>query len=92
MGIKLGLQLWNQVYSWPEARYATLRAEELGYDHLWSWEHLLAGDGDPDQETFDAYTLLSAWSQITSRVKLGVLTGCNTFRNPALLGQDRHHS
>lgn len=87
MGIKLGLQLWNQVYSWPEARHAALRAEELGYDHLWSWEHLLAGDGDPDQETFDAYTLLSAWSQITSRVKLGVLTGCNTFRNPALLAK-----
>lgn len=64
-----------------------LRAEELGYDHLWSWEHLLACNGDPHQDTFDAYTLLTAWSQITSRVKLGVLTGCNTFRNPGLLAK-----
>lgn len=87
MGINLGLQLWNQVYDWPEARRGALRAEELGYDHLWSWEHLLAVDGDPRQDTFDAYTLLTAWSQITSRVKLGVLTGCNTFRNPALLAK-----
>jgi hypothetical protein len=27
--------------------------------------------GDPDQDTFDAYTLLSAWSQVTSRVEWG---------------------
>jgi alkanesulfonate monooxygenase SsuD/methylene tetrahydromethanopterin reductase-like flavin-dependent oxidoreductase (luciferase family) len=87
MGIKLGLQLWNQVYDWPEARRAALRAEELGYDHLWSWEHLLACDGDPEQDTFDPYTLLTAWSQFTSTVKLGVLTGCNTFRNPGLLAK-----
>jgi len=87
MGIVLGLQLWNQVYDWPEARHAALRAEELGYDHLWSWEHLLAADGDPDQDTFDPYILLTAWSQITARVKLGVLTGCNTFRSPGLLAK-----
>ena len=87
MGIQLGLQLWNQVYDWPEARRVALKAEELGYDHLWSWEHLLACNGDPYLDTHDAYTLLSAWSQITSRVRLGVLTGCNTFRNPGLLAK-----
>ncbi|NHZ70954.1 MAG: LLM class flavin-dependent oxidoreductase [Proteobacteria bacterium] len=87
MGIKLGLQLWNQAFDWPEARRAALRAEELGYDHLWSWEHLLACVGDPYLETHDAYTLLTAWSQITSTVRLGVLTGCNTFRSPGLLAK-----
>ncbi len=87
MSIRLGLQPWNQAFDWPEARRAALRAEELGYDHLWSWEHLLACDGDPHLDTHDAYTLLTAWSQITSTVKLGVLTGCNTFRNPGLLAK-----
>jgi alkanesulfonate monooxygenase SsuD/methylene tetrahydromethanopterin reductase-like flavin-dependent oxidoreductase (luciferase family) len=87
MGIKLGLQLWNQVFDWPSAAAAARRADELGYDHLWSWEHVMAVMGDPNQDTFDAYTLLAAWSQITSRVKLGVLTGANTFRNPGLLAK-----
>jgi len=59
----------------------------LGYDQLWTWEHALAAMGDPDQDTFDAYTLLSAWSQVTSRVELGVLTGANTFWNPGLLAR-----
>lgn len=87
MGIRLGLQLWNQVFSWSEARDAAKRAESLGYDQLWTWEHALAAMGDPDQDTFDAYTLLSAWSQVTSRVELGVLTGANTFWNPGLLAR-----
>lgn len=87
MGIKLGLQLWNQVYSWPEARGAAIRAEELGYDSLWTWEHALAAMGSPEQDTFDAYTLLTAWSQVTSTVGLGVLTGANTFWNPGLLAK-----
>lgn len=87
MAIKLGLQLWNQVYTWDEAREAAIRAEALGYDSLWTWEHALACMGEPDQDTFDAYTLLTAWSQVTSKVGLGVLTGANTFWNPALLAK-----
>jgi alkanesulfonate monooxygenase SsuD/methylene tetrahydromethanopterin reductase-like flavin-dependent oxidoreductase (luciferase family) len=43
--------------------------------------------GAPDQDTFDAYTLLAGWSQATSQVRLGVLTGANTFWNPALLAK-----
>lgn len=87
MAITLGLQLWNQVFTWPEARGAAIRAEELGYDGIWTWEHALACMGAPHQDTFDAYTLLTAWSQVTSRVTLGVLTGANTFWNPALLAK-----
>ena len=87
MEIKLGLQLWNQVFSWPEARDAAVRAEALGYDNLWTWEHALAAMGSTDQDTFDAYTLLTAWSQVTSKDGLGVLTGANTFWNPGLLAK-----
>ncbi len=87
MAITFGLQLWNQVFSWREAQRAAVRAEELGYDHLWTWEHALACMGEPMQDTFDAYTLLAAWSQATTRVRLGVLTGANTFWNPGLLAK-----
>ena len=87
MEVKFGLQPWNQVYSWPEAREVALRAEALGYDQLWTWEHALACMGAPDQDTFDAYTLLTAWSQVTSNIELGVLTGANTFWNPGLLAK-----
>ena len=85
MAIQLGLQLWNQVFDWTEAARVARRAEELSYDHLWTSEHVVACMGDPGQDTFDPYVLLTAWSQITSRIRLGVLTGANTFRNPGLV-------
>lgn len=87
MSIQFGLQLWNQVFSWAEAKEAALIAEQLGFDSLWTWEHALACMGAPDQDTFDAYTLLTAWSLVTSRMSLGVLTGANTFWNPGLLAK-----
>jgi alkanesulfonate monooxygenase SsuD/methylene tetrahydromethanopterin reductase-like flavin-dependent oxidoreductase (luciferase family) len=87
VAVRLGLQLWNQVFTWSEAEAAAHRAEELGFDDLWTWEHVLACMGAPEQSTFDAYTLLAAWSQVTSRVRLGVLTGANTFWNPGLLAK-----
>jgi len=87
MAVRFGLQLWNQVYTWQEAREAARHAEALGYDSLWTWEHALACMGDPYQDTFDAYTLLAAWSQVTSQAALGVLVGANTFWNPGLLAK-----
>lgn len=87
MAISMGVQLWNQVFTWAEARAAAVRVEALGYEQLWTWEHALACMGSPDQDTFDSYTLLTAWSQVTSKVRLGVLTGANTFWNPGLLAR-----
>ena len=87
MEIRLGVQLWNQVFSWSDAHDAAVQVEALGFDQLWTWEHALAPMGSPDQDTFDSYTLLSAWSQVTTRVELGVLTGANTFWNPGLLAK-----
>lgn len=87
MGIRFGLQLWNQGFDWDETVVAVRTAEELGYEELWSSEHLLAVMGHPHQDTFDGYTLITAWSQLTSRVRLGLLTGANTFRAPGLLAK-----
>ncbi len=87
MPIRLALNPWNQVFTWPESRALAVRSEELGYDELWTWEHVLACMGEPDQDTFDAYTLLTAWSQVTSRVQLGVLVTANSFHNPAMLAK-----
>ncbi|HSG80519.1 MAG TPA: LLM class flavin-dependent oxidoreductase [Acidimicrobiia bacterium] len=87
MAISLGIQLWNQVFTWEESRRAAELVDSLGFDHLWTWEHALACMGEPDQDTFDAYTLLAGWSQVTTNVRLGVLVGANTFWNPGLLAK-----
>ena len=82
--IKLGAQLWSQQTDWPSMRDATLAAEAVGWDSVWTWDHLLAIFGPADQPIFEGWTMLAALAAVTSRIRLGLLVGANTFRNPGL--------
>ncbi len=87
MGVKLGVNLWSQASDWPSFLAAGRRAEELGYDSLWTWDHLYAIFGDPHQPIFEGYTALAALAQATERIRLGLFVGANPFRNPGLVAK-----
>jgi alkanesulfonate monooxygenase SsuD/methylene tetrahydromethanopterin reductase-like flavin-dependent oxidoreductase (luciferase family) len=87
MDTRLGVLLWSQATSWSDFESAAKRVDSLGYDHLWAWDHLYAIFGDPYQPIFEGYTTLAAWAKVTTRVRLGLLVGANTFRNPALVAK-----
>ena len=73
-GVRLGRRSWRP----------PVKADELGYDHVWTWDHVQAIFGDPDQPIFEGYTALAAVAQATKRARLGLFVGANTFRNPGL--------
>ena len=87
METRLGILLWSQATEWDEFERAAIKIDELGYDHLWTWDHLHAIFGDPYQPIFEGYTTLAAWAKVTKRARLGLLVGANTFRNPALVAK-----
>jgi probable F420-dependent oxidoreductase len=63
-------------------------AERIGLDSFWLADHLLYRF--PDTETrgcWEVFTLLSALAPLTTRIKLGPLVACTSFRNPALLAK-----
>jgi alkanesulfonate monooxygenase SsuD/methylene tetrahydromethanopterin reductase-like flavin-dependent oxidoreductase (luciferase family) len=85
--LKLGILPWGQSTSWPEMLATAQRVDELGYDHLWAWDHLYAIFGDPYQPIFEGWTTLAGWATATRRTRLGLLVGANTFRNPGLVAK-----
>jgi alkanesulfonate monooxygenase SsuD/methylene tetrahydromethanopterin reductase-like flavin-dependent oxidoreductase (luciferase family) len=85
--LKLGILLWSQAASWPAMLDAAKRIDRLGYDHLWTWDHLYAIFGDPYQPIFEGWTSVAAWAMATERTRLGLLVGANTFRNPGLVAK-----
>src|SRR5256885_12316083 len=87
MTTKFGILLWNQSTDWPSYAATVRRLDELGYDSLWTWDHLYAIFGDPHQPIFEGYTTLAVWSRVTTRVRLGLLVGANTFRNPGVVAK-----
>jgi alkanesulfonate monooxygenase SsuD/methylene tetrahydromethanopterin reductase-like flavin-dependent oxidoreductase (luciferase family) len=84
METRLGVLLWSQATDWPQFEASAVKIDELGYEHLWTWDHLYAIFGDPYQPIFEGYASLAAWAKVTERARLGLLVGANTFRNPGL--------
>ena len=82
--VRLGALCWNQYSDWPSLLEAGKRAERLGYDTLWTWDHLYPIVGSHEGPMFEAWLAITAWAMETDRIRIGLMVGANTFRNPAL--------
>jgi alkanesulfonate monooxygenase SsuD/methylene tetrahydromethanopterin reductase-like flavin-dependent oxidoreductase (luciferase family) len=82
--VKIGALCWNQYTDWPSLLEAGIRADRLGYDTLWTWDHLYPIVGDPNGPILEAWLTLAAWAQATEQIRLGLMVGANTFREPSL--------
>ena len=82
---RFGLQLWSQQTDWPGFRDAALAAEAAGWDSVWTWDHLMAIFGPWEQPIFEGWSVAGRRSARSRRgVRLGLMVGANTFRNPGL--------
>ncbi len=70
---------------WPAMRSFATHAEAVGLDSLWVCDHLLFRFPErPEGAAHEVWTILSALAATTSRVELGQLVLCASFRNPGL--------
>ncbi len=88
--VRVGVQLpeverdvrWHEIVSMARA------AEEVGFDSIWTGDHLLyRGDGRPERGPWDAWTELAALAAATERVRLGPLVACAAFHPPGILAR-----
>lgn len=63
-----------------------VRMEQLGFDSLWAWDHILLGV-DPHFPIIDSLTLLTAIAARTDRIKLGTGVLVLPLRNPVVLAK-----
>jgi alkanesulfonate monooxygenase SsuD/methylene tetrahydromethanopterin reductase-like flavin-dependent oxidoreductase (luciferase family) len=82
--VKLGALCWNQYTDWVSLRAAGVRADRLGYHSLWTWDHLYPIVGSSRGPILEGWMLLAGWASATERVRIGLMVGANTFREPAL--------
>jgi alkanesulfonate monooxygenase SsuD/methylene tetrahydromethanopterin reductase-like flavin-dependent oxidoreductase (luciferase family) len=76
-----------QNLSWPQWRDRVLRVEELGYDTVYVWDHLVHRTQGLHDPMFDGFGLLAGIAPLTSRLRLGTMVASPTLRHPLLLAK-----
>ena len=74
--------------AWARTVELAKRAEDLGYDHLWVYDHVETVPRREPTHVFEAFTTLAALSQHTSTIRLGQLVTCAGYRNAGLLAKE----
>jgi alkanesulfonate monooxygenase SsuD/methylene tetrahydromethanopterin reductase-like flavin-dependent oxidoreductase (luciferase family) len=87
-GWKLEYAGWAADRAWARSVELAGTAEELGYDHIWVYDHVETVPRREATHVFEAFTMLAALSQTTERVGLGQLVTCSSYRNAGLLAKE----
>lgn len=72
---------------WAVAREKWQRAEEWGFDHAWTYDHL-SWRTLVDEPWFATVPLLAAAAAVTERIRLGTFVASPNFRHPVPFGKD----
>jgi len=90
--LRIGFQVWSQFVTWQDLMAIGRDIDELGFDELWSNDHLLpqaAGGvgalGQLDGPVFEGWSILFGWAGLTRRARMGCLVSGGAYRNPGLL-------
>ena len=84
----IGIQIEPQFgYRYDDVSAIARHSEASGLSRVWLSDHLFLDADSVATDCLEAWTLLSALARDTTRIRLGLMVGCQSYRNPALLAK-----
>lgn len=84
--MRFGIVILPQ-YDWPEAARRWRAAEEYGFDHAWTYDHL-AWRGLAGERWHATVPTLTAAATVTNRIRLGTFVASPNYRHPVPFAKD----
>jgi alkanesulfonate monooxygenase SsuD/methylene tetrahydromethanopterin reductase-like flavin-dependent oxidoreductase (luciferase family) len=84
--MRFGLTILPE-HRWSVAAPMWRRAQELGFDHAWTYDHLVWG-GLPDSPWYGTIPTLTAAAMVTSTIRLGTFVTSPNYRHPVTFMRD----
>jgi alkanesulfonate monooxygenase SsuD/methylene tetrahydromethanopterin reductase-like flavin-dependent oxidoreductase (luciferase family) len=84
--MRFGLTILPEL-PWAELRPRWEAAEAMGFDHAWTYDHLVWG-GLPESPWYATMPTLTAAALVTERIRLGTFVSSPNFRHPLVLHRD----
>ena len=72
---------------WRAMNGIAQHADAGAWESIWVYDHFHTVPVPSDQATHEAWTLMAAFAASTSRVRLGQMCTCMSYRNPAYLAK-----
>ncbi|QTX05703.1 LLM class F420-dependent oxidoreductase [Agromyces archimandritae] len=72
---------------WNAMRGIAERADAGPWESIWVYDHFHTTPVPSEEATHEAWSLMSAFAAATSRVRLGQMCTCMSYRNPAYLAK-----
>lgn len=84
---KIGVIIPQYGHGFEDILSVSRNAEKLGYDSIWSEDHLQSWIGEKNRDTLECWTTLSALARETNSIRIGTLVTCQSYRHPSLLAK-----
>jgi F420-dependent oxidoreductase-like protein len=85
---RFGIQIEPQFgFTYTEVADLAKEAERLGFTALWASDHLFFDARSERRNCLDTWTLITALAPVTTRLRLGTLVTCNSYRLPSILAK-----
>jgi F420-dependent oxidoreductase-like protein len=85
---RFGIQIEPQFgFTFGEIADLAKEAERLGFTGMWASDHLFFDSRSEHRNCLDTWTLITALAPLTTRLRLGTLVTCNSYRLPSILAK-----
>lgn len=85
--IRFGCSLPQNTADYNLVKQVALECEKLGFDSVWMYDHFYPYGEHPHRPCYEIWTTLSALAGVTSKIRLGTLVLCNSFRYPSIVAK-----